>query len=314
MWDEVGIIRSGDGLRAAAAELGALEAQLQATGVAGADRRFNLTWQDWLNLESQLLVSRAICAAALARDELPGCAFPHRLPDRRRARPSANTVTRLDDGRIEVATRPVDFTHVRPGELADRSRPHAPRSRPMPTLEKTRAINGPDHRGRRARDHEEGRDRDPARLSRRHQGHAGDRAERAVALRAPGHGRELGGGGGGPPRHVRRHRPAPLLRQGRQRGGDRGRLRGPGAGAAQCDGPRHPRHPAPPQPGPPADPQGQQQQCRHPAPRRSSTASSPMPTGSTSPPCTRAGSSAPTTACSFRATASRASSASSSTC
>ena len=34
--------------------------------VADTDRRYNLTWMDRLNLESQILVSRVICAAAPA--------------------------------------------------------------------------------------------------------------------------------------------------------------------------------------------------------------------------------------------------------
>jgi len=116
MWDDVGIIRSGDSLRAAAAELNALDSQLKATGVGAGDRRFNLTWQDWLNLESQLLVSRAICAAALARDDSRGAHFRTDFPVSGALDQSANTVTRLAGGRIEVATRPVAFTHVRPGE------------------------------------------------------------------------------------------------------------------------------------------------------------------------------------------------------
>ena len=116
MWDDVGIVRSGDRLRAAAAELSALDDQLQATGVAGSDRRFNLTWQDWLNLESQLLVSRAICAAALARDDSRGAHFRTDFPTAGALDQSANTVTRLESGRIAVTTRPVAFTHVRPGE------------------------------------------------------------------------------------------------------------------------------------------------------------------------------------------------------
>ena len=38
-----------------------------AIGIAGSDLRYNLTWHDWLNLESLILVSQSICEAALAR-------------------------------------------------------------------------------------------------------------------------------------------------------------------------------------------------------------------------------------------------------
>jgi fumarate reductase flavoprotein subunit len=123
MWDEVGIIRSGDGLVAARAALCDLEAELSATGVATADRRFNLTWQDWLNLESQLLVSRAICAAAIAREDSRGAHFRTDFPTTGALEQSANTICRRDGSEIRVTTSPVAFTHVRPGQsLIDQAR------------------------------------------------------------------------------------------------------------------------------------------------------------------------------------------------
>src|SRR5206468_2207932 len=67
MWDQVGILRSGAGLTNAAARLDALAASVRACGIADGDRRFNLTWMDRLNLENLIEVSRAICAASLAR-------------------------------------------------------------------------------------------------------------------------------------------------------------------------------------------------------------------------------------------------------
>jgi fumarate reductase flavoprotein subunit len=116
MWDDVGIIRDGPGLLKAADTLAGLEAELQSVGVATPDRRFNLTWQDWLNLESQLLVSRAICAAAIAREDSRGAHFRTDFPTTGALEESANTVCRMADGRLAVTTTPVAFTHVRPGE------------------------------------------------------------------------------------------------------------------------------------------------------------------------------------------------------
>ena len=116
MWDEVGIIRSGEGLNAARGQLRDLEAELWATGIATPDRRFNLTWQDWLNLESQLLVSRAICAAAIAREDSRGAHFRTDFPLIGALDQSANTLCRHAEGEIAVTTSPVAFTHVRPGQ------------------------------------------------------------------------------------------------------------------------------------------------------------------------------------------------------
>jgi fumarate reductase flavoprotein subunit len=116
MWEDVGIIRDGDGLSAAAEELDGLADDLQSVGVATTDRRFNLTWQDWLNLDSQLLVSRAVCAAALAREDSRGAHFRTDFPATGSLEQSANTICRHDGDGITVTTAPVAFTHVRPGQ------------------------------------------------------------------------------------------------------------------------------------------------------------------------------------------------------
>ncbi|MBU2533024.1 MAG: FAD-binding protein, partial [Alphaproteobacteria bacterium] len=52
MWDDVGVIREREGLERALTELDAIDAELENTGLPDADRAFNLTWHDWLNLRS----------------------------------------------------------------------------------------------------------------------------------------------------------------------------------------------------------------------------------------------------------------------
>src|SRR5579859_5371503 len=69
MWDDVGIVRNAEGLARARGKLAGLRAALAATGVGAADLRYNLTWHDWLNLDSLITVSGAILEAADARRE-----------------------------------------------------------------------------------------------------------------------------------------------------------------------------------------------------------------------------------------------------
>jgi len=116
MWDDVGILRTGEGLRRGLAKLDALDGELAATGVADADRAFNLTWHDWLNLESLIDVSRVIATAALARENSRGAHYREDFPAAGDLASSAFTIVHASDRRLDVTHEPVVFTRVRPGE------------------------------------------------------------------------------------------------------------------------------------------------------------------------------------------------------
>jgi fumarate reductase flavoprotein subunit len=123
MWDDVGIVRHAEGLRRAAGRLDELEAQLDATGVTGSNLAFNLTWHDWLNLKNLILVSKAIRAAAEAREDSRGAHFRSDFPTAGDLATSAYTCVKLSDGEFDISTRPVEFTRVKPGEslIADQA-------------------------------------------------------------------------------------------------------------------------------------------------------------------------------------------------
>jgi fumarate reductase flavoprotein subunit len=116
MWQKVGIIRDAAGLRAALAELNFLEEELDRNGIADANRAFNLTWHDWLNLKSLTEVSKAIAQAALARTDSRGAHFREDFPETGPLERSAYTSARLQDGALSIGMKPVAFTKVRPGE------------------------------------------------------------------------------------------------------------------------------------------------------------------------------------------------------
>jgi len=116
MWNEVGILRTAESLARGEAALDALWRDIGESGVADTDRRYNLTWMDRLNLESLILVSRAICAAAIARTDSRGAHFREDFPAASDLATSRYTLTRLRDDAMAVDTAPVAFTRVRPGE------------------------------------------------------------------------------------------------------------------------------------------------------------------------------------------------------
>jgi fumarate reductase flavoprotein subunit len=116
MWDDVGIVRDAAGLKRAEGALEELEERLDATGAGGTDLAFNLTWHDALNLKNLLLVSKAIRASAVAREDSRGAHYRSDFPDVRDLDRSRYVCVGWRDGRFEISTRPVEFTRVRPGE------------------------------------------------------------------------------------------------------------------------------------------------------------------------------------------------------
>lgn len=116
MWDDVGIIRDATSLKRAAGELDGLEADLLAAGCADGVRAFNMTWHDWLNLRSQIEMSKVVTAAALARENSRGAHFRSDFPGEGDLATSAFTVVTSGGGKIDLSLEPVQFTRVRPGE------------------------------------------------------------------------------------------------------------------------------------------------------------------------------------------------------
>ena len=116
MWDDVGISRSRASLERGRASLAGLRETLHLTGVDGNDRAFNMTWHDWMNLDSLIRVSESICAAALARDDSRGAHYREDHPETGDLATSQFTQVRRDGDALSVSFAPVEFTRVKPGE------------------------------------------------------------------------------------------------------------------------------------------------------------------------------------------------------
>ncbi|MDX2203047.1 MAG: FAD-binding protein [Hyphomicrobiaceae bacterium] len=125
MWDDVGVIRSAAGMTRALGELDSIEAELLGTGVATSERAFNLTWHDWLNLRSLVEISRVVTLAALERQDSRGAHFREDFPKAGDLATSTYTLSQLVDGRLSIASAPVDFTRVKPGDTLLKDAPAA---------------------------------------------------------------------------------------------------------------------------------------------------------------------------------------------
>jgi len=116
MWDDVGILRTEDGLKRAINGLSGLSRELNETGLPDSERAFNMTWHDWLNLKSQIRIGEVIARAALAREDSRGAHFREDYPETGDLDKSAYTVLRQEADGLKVTSEPVAFTIVRPGE------------------------------------------------------------------------------------------------------------------------------------------------------------------------------------------------------
>jgi fumarate reductase flavoprotein subunit len=104
LWDDIGVVRGGDGIARGLERVGAIAGELAATGLADSDRRFNLTWHDWLNMESLIAVSEVIAH------------FREDFAETGDLETTAYTRVRQIDGKLALEMAPVAFDIVRPGE------------------------------------------------------------------------------------------------------------------------------------------------------------------------------------------------------
>jgi fumarate reductase flavoprotein subunit len=116
MWDDVGVVRSEAALQRGLAALDEYAEELRSVGLADGDRAFNLTWHDWLNLDSLLAVSRIIATAALAREDSRGAHYREDHPETGDLNATRYVRIGLEGERLALDTVPVEFSIVSPGE------------------------------------------------------------------------------------------------------------------------------------------------------------------------------------------------------
>ncbi|AVG43046.1 FAD-binding protein [Achromobacter insolitus] len=116
MWDDVGVLRRRDAMEHGLSAIAGHHAALRDIGVADGDRRYNLTWHDWLNLESLVDISKVITLAALARENSRGAHYREDFPEAGDLHTSSYTRVSAQDGEIALEMVPVSFDIVRPGE------------------------------------------------------------------------------------------------------------------------------------------------------------------------------------------------------
>ena len=116
MWDDVGVMRDAAGLKLGIEKIASLKTDMENVGVSADNLAFNLSWHDWLSLQSLIDTSEVIAKAGLSRENSRGAHFRKDFPDAGSLDDSYFTIATSGDKGIEVNREAVKFTIVKPGE------------------------------------------------------------------------------------------------------------------------------------------------------------------------------------------------------
>ena len=114
MWEHAGILRSAQSLQTTEAGLDKIEKQLALVGIDGNSRAFNMSWQDYMNLESLILVSKAVVTAAKTRTDSRGAHYLADNPKKEPLQESRYTQVYFRSSKIRARMKKVQFTRLQP--------------------------------------------------------------------------------------------------------------------------------------------------------------------------------------------------------
>jgi succinate dehydrogenase / fumarate reductase flavoprotein subunit/fumarate reductase flavoprotein subunit len=113
MWDNVGIVRSGPALQSALGSISELKARACNFGVPGS-RKFNLGWQQAMDVHSMLTAAELIARGALAREDSRGAHYRTDFPATDNDNWLKNIYLQRDGDGIQQWTEDVKLTRLTP--------------------------------------------------------------------------------------------------------------------------------------------------------------------------------------------------------
>lgn len=115
-WEDIGVIRDAQTLHSGLSRLEVLCDKLDDVGVSGDMPAYNMSWHDWLNLQSLVEMSKVIAHAALARENSRGAHYRSDFPEQGDLESSYFTIVSKKNDTVEVARKAVTFSMVSPGQ------------------------------------------------------------------------------------------------------------------------------------------------------------------------------------------------------
>ena len=112
MWEKVGLVRNANDLESSLEQLAILEERIKQVSVKGS-RRYNLTWQELLNVRNLLSVAKMVATSALMRTESRGSHYREDYPESNDQDWLCNIfVTKKENGDDYYTVEKVKQTHI----------------------------------------------------------------------------------------------------------------------------------------------------------------------------------------------------------
>jgi succinate dehydrogenase/fumarate reductase flavoprotein subunit len=117
MWEKVGLVRNGKDLQFAEVQLQLLEERIKNVSLKGT-QKFNLTWQEYINVRNLVSIAKMVTKSALMRTESRGSHYREDYPESNDDKWLSNIfVTKTENAEPNYRTEKVKQTHINVSEI-----------------------------------------------------------------------------------------------------------------------------------------------------------------------------------------------------
>ena len=116
-WEKIGVVRSRELLEQSLSELNEMDERAKQIKVSGA-RRYNMEWNEALNILNLITVAKMIAKSALMREESRGSHYRSDFPEIDNKNWLKNIcLIRDEKGDMRLYTRPVILSRIKPDDI-----------------------------------------------------------------------------------------------------------------------------------------------------------------------------------------------------
>lgn len=116
MWEYIGVVRDEQTLAEGVSRIQQIREQLSSVSVAGT-QRYNLEWQEWMDVENLALAAEMVARSARYRTESRGAHYRQDFPERNDQAWLSNVYVKGDADTMEVWDEAVTFSRLDPDDV-----------------------------------------------------------------------------------------------------------------------------------------------------------------------------------------------------